>query len=90
MKYRSRTEIVSMILEAANGGATKTKIMYKAFLSYAQLREYLSVLIENNLLEYLEGMQTYKTTEKGLNLLKMHNEIGELLQTPTRESRIIQ
>ena len=44
-----------MILEAANGGATKTKIMYKAFLSYAQLREYLSVLIENNLLEYLEG-----------------------------------
>ena len=88
MKYRSRTEIVSMILEAANGGATKTRIMYKAFLSYAQLREYLSVLIENNLLEYLEGTQTYKTTEKGFNLLRMHNEIGELLQTPIRESRI--
>ena len=88
MKYRSRTEIVSMILEAANGGATKTKIMYKAFLSYAQLKEYLSVLIENNLLAYLEGVQTYKTTEKGLNLLKMHNEIGELLKTPITESRI--
>ena len=88
MKYRSRTEIVSMILEAANGGATKTKIMYKAFLSYAQLREYLSVLIENNLLEYLEGSQTYKTTEKGLNFLKMHNEIGELLQTSIKEQRI--
>jgi len=88
MKYRSRTEIVSMILEAANGGATKTKIMYKAFLSYAQLKEYLSVLVENNLLEYLEGAQTYKTTEKGFNLLKMHNEIGELLQSPMRESRI--
>ncbi|MFL6435047.1 MAG: winged helix-turn-helix domain-containing protein [Nitrososphaeraceae archaeon] len=27
MKYRSRTEIVATILEAANGGATKTKIM---------------------------------------------------------------
>ena len=90
MKYRSRTEIVSMILEAANGGATKTRIMYKAFLSYAQLKEYLSVLIENNLLEYLEGVQTYKTTEKGFNLLKMHNEIGELLQSPVKESRIIQ
>jgi predicted transcriptional regulator len=88
VKYRSRTEIVSMILEAANGGATKTRIMYRAFLSYAQLKEYLSVLIENNLLEYLEGIQTYKTTEKGFNLLKMHNEIGELLQTPIRESRI--
>lgn len=88
MKYRSRTEIVAMILEAANGGATKTRIMYKAFLSYAQLREYLSVLIENNLLEYLEGSQTYKTTEKGLNFLKMHNEIGELLQTSMKEQRI--
>ena len=76
-----------MILEAANGGATKTKIMYKAFLSYAQLREYLSVLIENSLLEYLEGSQTYKTTEKGLNFLKMHNEIGELLQTSPRQEK---
>jgi predicted transcriptional regulator len=85
MKYRSRTEIVAMILEAANGGATKTRIMYKAFLSYAQLREYLSVLIENNLLEYLEGSQNYKTTEKGLNFLKMHNEIGELLHTSIKE-----
>jgi predicted transcriptional regulator len=87
VKYRSRTEIVAMILEAANGGATKTKIMYKAFLIYAKLREYLSVLIENNLLEYLEGSQTYKTTEKGLNFLKMHNEIGELLQTSPRQEK---
>src|SRR5262249_21265301 len=81
LKYRSRTEIVAMILDAANGGASKTKIMYKAFLSYAQLREYLAVLIENDLLEYIEGAQTYKTTEKGLNFLRMHNEIGELMQT---------
>jgi predicted transcriptional regulator len=81
MKNRSRTEIVGNILDAANGGATKTKIMYKAFLSYAQLKEYLSILIENNLIEYLEGTHQFKTTEKGLNYLKMHNEIGELLQT---------
>jgi len=53
------------------------------------LKEYLSVLIENNLIEYLEGSHTYKTNEKGLNFLKMHNEIAELLQTPVRESRII-
>jgi predicted transcriptional regulator len=83
MKYRSRTEIVCNILDAANGGgATKTKIMYAAFLSYAQLKEYLSVLIENNLLEYSNGIQ-FKTTEKGLNYLKMYREIGELLQQQT-------
>ena len=81
MKYRSRTEIVGNILDAANGGATKTKIMYIAFLSYAQLKEYLSVLIENNLLEYIDGTHKFKTTEKGINYLRMNNEIGELLQT---------
>jgi predicted transcriptional regulator len=84
MKYRSRTEIVGNILDAANGRATKTKIMYKAFLSYGQLKEYLSVLIENNLIEYLDGTRTFKTTEKGLNFLKRHNEIGELLQSTTK------
>ena len=86
MKYRSRTEIVSMILESANGGATKTKMMYNAFLSYNQLREYLSVLVENNLIEYLEGTKTFKTTEKGLNFLKMHNEMAELLHTTVKNN----
>jgi predicted transcriptional regulator len=61
---RSRTEIVSNILDAANGGATKTKIMYFTFLSYNLLYEYLSILIEDNLIIYNEGTQTYKTTEK--------------------------
>jgi predicted transcriptional regulator len=36
------------------GGATKTKIMYKAFLSYSQLKEYLAMLMENSLLEFEE------------------------------------
>ena len=85
MKNRSRTEIVSNILDTSNGGATKTKIMYKAFLSYGQLREYLSVLIENNLLEYIEGTQTYKTTEKGLYFLRKYDEIQELLPTTIKE-----
>ena len=84
MGNRSRTEIVSSILDAANGGTTKTKIMYIAFLSYNQLNEYLSILIENNLIEYLDGTKTFKTTEKGLNLLKMHNEMGELLYTTVK------
>ncbi|MDF2738191.1 MAG: hypothetical protein K0S93_2051 [Nitrososphaeraceae archaeon] len=54
--------------------------MYNTFLSYNQLKEYLSVLIENNLIEYLEGTRTFKTTEKGLNYLKINEEIETLLQ----------
>ncbi len=77
-----------MILDAANkGGETKTRIMYFAFLSYNQLNEYLSLLIESNLIEYLDGTNKFKTTEKGLYFLKMHNEIGELLpQTTTTKN----
>jgi predicted transcriptional regulator len=80
MKYRSKTEIVGNILDAANGGGTtKTKLMYKAYISYNQLKEYLTILIENNLIEYLDGTNKFKTTEKGLNYLKLHNAIGEML-----------
>ncbi len=79
MKYRSRTDIVSQILEAADGGTTKTKIMYKAYLSYAQLKEYLSVLVENGLLEVEKGSQSYKTTAKGHLFLKTYSQIGSLI-----------
>jgi predicted transcriptional regulator len=87
MKYRSRTDITAQILEAANGGVTKTKIMYKAFLSYAQLKEYLTVLIENGLLEYIEGEQIYRTTEKGNRFLKIYNQIGEYVAADVSEKR---
>jgi predicted transcriptional regulator len=79
MKYRSRTDIVGLILEAANGGATKTKIMYKAFLSYAQLKDYLTTLLENRLLDYEEGRQFLRTTEKGMRVLQMYNQFDEMI-----------
>jgi len=79
MKYRSRIDIVGLMLKAANGGATKTKIMYKAFLSYAQLKEYLTVLLQNDLLEYEGGKQNFRTTEKGLRLLQMRNQCDEIM-----------
>jgi predicted transcriptional regulator len=82
MKNRGRTELLATMLEAAKGGTSKTKIMYSAFLSYNQLKDYLDILMGNNLIEYIEGTQTYKTTEKGLNFLKMYGEIGNLLHTP--------
>jgi predicted transcriptional regulator len=58
---RSRTEIVSQILQIANrsnggiddgDGVTKTKIMYNAYLTSAQLKEYMMILTENDLLGY--------------------------------------
>jgi predicted transcriptional regulator len=79
MKYRSRTDIVGLILETANGGgATKTKIMYNALISYNLMKEYLTLLAENDLLEYEKGNMTYRTTEKGLQLLRIYNNMNEI------------
>jgi predicted transcriptional regulator len=84
MKYRSRTDIVATILDAANGGTTKTRIMYKAYLSYAQLKEYLSVLTENGLLDYEEGELKYKTTEKGIRFMRTYDQIGHMVSQETK------
>ena len=91
MKYRSRTEIVGLILEAANGGgATKTKIMYKAFLSFAQLREYLTMLQDNELIEYEGERHTYRTAEKGMRLLRIYDKMHELVPVAqTTENRFV-
>ena len=57
MKNRGRTEMLAAMLEVAKGKVTKTKVMYSAFLSFVQLKEYLSVLIETNLIEYIDNRQ---------------------------------
>ena len=68
MKYRSRTDIITAVLRAASGGATKTKIMYGAYLSYAQIKEYLDFLLAKDLLRCDEA-GVYALTENGMNLL---------------------
>ncbi len=81
MKYRSRIDIISQILDASNGGgATRGRMVYKAFLNYDQLKESLSALIENDLLLHDRNTQTFKTTEKGLRFLEIYNEISEMLK----------
>jgi predicted transcriptional regulator len=79
MKYRSRSDITGMILDSARTGASKTKIMYKAYLSYAQVIEYLKYLQQNDLLVYEEGTQVYRPTEKGLKFLNLTNELSEMV-----------
>ena len=53
--YRGRHEIIAEILSAINKsgseGVFRTSIMYKSFLSHAQLKEYFLFLVENDLIE---------------------------------------
>jgi predicted transcriptional regulator len=80
MRYRTRTEIMSEILGIANeNDATKTKILYQAFLSHAQMKRHLMVLTQNGLLNYDIDAQTFKTTEKGLRFLDTCNKMEGMI-----------
>src|SRR5215218_5600967 len=68
MTYRSRTDITAQILEAANGGVTKNKIIYKAVLGYDQMNKYLMLLAKSSLLSYDFVTSSFKTTEKGFSI----------------------
>ncbi len=68
-----------MILQAANKGATKTRIMYGAYISYAQVKEYLAFLLRKDLISYEEGTGVYKLTEKGLQYLRAFDQINEII-----------
>jgi predicted transcriptional regulator len=88
MKHRSRSEIIGAILEAANGGgATKTTIMYKAVISYDLMKQHLIFLAENDMIEYERGMMTYRTTEKGMRLLQLYNNMNEMAQLSVMTKR---
>ncbi|MDQ5831208.1 MAG: winged helix-turn-helix domain-containing protein, partial [Thermoproteota archaeon] len=66
----------AIILESANGGITKTKLLTRANLTSGQLKQYLDILITKKLVVQLADEQrrhlAYRTTEKGLRYLSIY------------------
>jgi predicted transcriptional regulator len=85
MKYRGSTEIIDSMLRSIGSGATKTHIMYRAYLSFSQLTGYLSLLEERGLIFYQKESHLYRMTEKGLQFMTAFEKICELI--PTAEER---
>ncbi|MGH9917790.1 MAG: winged helix-turn-helix domain-containing protein [Nitrososphaerales archaeon] len=77
LKYRSRFEIVGVMLQAAVRGATKTRLMYEAFLSHSQAQEYISFLLGKKLISLAEDNKHYRPTEKGMRFLVMYAEMKD-------------
>src|ERR671913_2359019 len=85
MAYRDRMDIFRRILQIANGGnAAKTKIMYRAFLSYPQMKDYLMVLTENDLISYDFDTQTFRTTQKGLRFIEVYSQMAGMIKARRR------
>jgi predicted transcriptional regulator len=88
MGNRSSIDIASDVLEAANGGANKIQIMYKALLSYNQMKEYVNFLTEKGLLVYDNQhgeVHMFRTTEKGLRFLEIYNRLEDMIKKDEEE-----
>jgi len=66
-------EIIYDLLSSAQKDIKKTRLMYKANMTYTQFTKYLNALMEKGLLDETnsnpEG-KTYYTTDKGKELLE--------------------
>ena len=89
MNNRSLPDIMAIILDAANGGITKTKLLTRANLTSGQLRQYLDVLVEKKLLLELadedKRNMAYRTTEMGMRYLSIYSSLKSIAVFPQEE-----
>jgi predicted transcriptional regulator len=91
--FRSTMEIVFDILEVAGKGSfegqhedvqkdgvIQTEIIDKAHLGDNQLKEYLRVLTENDLLSFDSVTCKFKITQKGHRFVHFYNKMSDLLK----------
>ena len=73
---------MAIILESANGGITKTKLLTRANLTSGQLRQYLDVLTTKKLVVQLadedKRHMAYRTTEKGIRYLSIYSTLKSI------------
>lgn len=81
---RSEMEIVRDILNLTSKkeGAKKTQILYQTNLSYTQLKDYLSFLLERNFMDIEKNNSSvfYKTSDRGNELLSNINKVIHSLE----------
>jgi predicted transcriptional regulator len=74
------------IMEITKGSQPKTRIMYRANLSFSQVNEYLSFLTEMGFLQVhvMNGHKRYETTAKGNLYIENYLEMSSLLSSGDR------
>lgn len=64
------------ILSAAKEPVTRTQLVYASFLSNSELRQYIALLLEHEMLEVDQISKTkFKVTEEGRKFLKLYESI---------------
>jgi predicted transcriptional regulator len=71
---RTSLDVYVDILEAAESGANKTRLVYRANLNFEIIKRYLKTLMENGLLEEkVEGR--FFTTKRGLQFVEQYRDL---------------
>ncbi|HYZ51788.1 MAG TPA: winged helix-turn-helix domain-containing protein [Nitrososphaeraceae archaeon] len=89
MKHRSKIEIIADMLQCVVNDSTlsSSRLMFKAFLTYKQTKEYLPFLLHTELIKYDDKddrTPTFRITNKGLQFLEMYNRLPEFVARPIR------
>lgn len=80
---RNNLDVSVAILEAANGGSNKTKIVVKSNLNFEIIKEYLNTLTSSGLLS-VDEKGRYSTTDKGLKFIEDYYNLTEPLNHKTQ------
>jgi len=89
-KYRSRIEIIALILEAARyNGATRYSLMKHTSINYSQLEKYLEPLIKIGFVEVnlKDGQVLYRAGEIGLAFLRQYEVLRDILLSACSQNK---
>jgi predicted transcriptional regulator len=75
VKRRSSIDIVGDLLQKASNGATMTRLMYECGLSYKVTKVYVVLMFEKGLLDFEPQGMTYRPSQKGLQYLRIYEEV---------------
>lgn len=81
-------ELIASILSGAKNGASKTKIMYSAFMSFDQLQKYIGLTLELKLISSA-GDNKYCITAKGMQFLNHFEELQKMENVMMEKKRAL-
>jgi predicted transcriptional regulator len=86
-KRRDKLIIMAEIIDIAKKGTSKTNIMFKANLSFAQLNQYLSHLSNMGMLKKSSNNDKviFQSTPKGLEFMERQQQVLDLLSDESSE-----
>jgi predicted transcriptional regulator len=89
-KRRDQLVIMAEIISIAKKDVFKTHIMIEANLSFSQLNEFMTILLQANLIRksVTDGKETYIATEKGLQFMESQCQAIRLLNQDLHNNRV--